>query len=158
MVTARPLAASRVTLPSASPNLNKDARITKAGDKAGDGDSMRVAARRRRSTARHRGCRLQGGVHAPLPPRPLPQSPPAARPPLRRLPGRSARSGGGRFRGLFSIIVVVIISRGWFGLFLGGASFFPCRRRGSEEKRGKNLTAAPLPSPEFFVVPSSIFC
>lgn len=156
MVTALPLAASRVTRPATSPNLNKDARITKAGDKAGDGDSMRVATRRRRSTARHRGCRLQGGVHAPLPPRPLPQSPPAARPPLRRLPGRSAGTGG-RFGGVFSIIVI-IISRGWFGLFWGGTSFFPSRRRGSGEKRGKNLTAAPLPSPEFFFIPSSIFC
>lgn len=152
MVTALPLAARRVTRRSASPNLNKDARITKAGDKAGDGDSMRVAARRRRSTARHRGCRLQWGVHAPLPP----QSPPAARPPLRRLPGRSAGTAG-PFGGVFRIIVV-LISRGWFGLFGGGASFFPSRRRGSGEKRGKNLTAAPLPSPEFFVVPSSIFC
>lgn len=149
MVTSLPLAASRVTLPSASPNLNKDARITKAGDKAGDGDSMRVAARRRRSTARHRGCRLQGGVHAPLPPRPLPQSPQ-----LRRLPGRSARP----FRGVLAVIALGI-SRGWFGLFFsGGASFFPSRRRGSGEKRGKNLTAAPLPSPDFFVVPPLIFC
>lgn len=149
MTTCPPLAASRVTRRSASPNLNKDARITKAGDKAGDGDSMRVAARRRRSTARHRGRRLQGGVHAPLPPRPLPQSPP--------LPGRSAHAPEGDSGGSLVLLLLLL----FLGLFLGAggdSSFFASRRRGSGEKRGKNLTAAPLPSREFFVVASSIFC
>lgn len=151
MVTALPLAASRVTLPSASPNLNKDARITKAGDKAGDGDSMRVAARRRRSTARHRGCRLQGGGSCTPPAAPAaaePAAPPAPGPLRTALPG-GARCYRSRY---FSGVVRIIFSG------RGGGSFFPSRRRGSGEKRGKNLTAAPLPSFDFFVISPSIFC
>lgn len=152
MVTALPLAAAGPTRLPPSPNLNKDARITKAGDKAGDGDSMRVAARRRRSTARPRGCRLQGGGSCTPPAAPAAAEPassaatvPAAPGPLRRDPG-----------GDWGWFIIIVISRGWFGFFyFWGASFFPSRRRGSGEKKGKNLTAAPLP--DFFLIPSFNF-
>lgn len=137
MVTARPLAASRVTLPSASPNLNKDARITKAGDKAGDGDSMRVAARRRRSTARHRGCRLQGGFMHP-----------SRRARCRRArQQRGRRSAGSRaaphapeeadFGGCSALLLLLLFLGGGLDYSWGGHRFFPAAVEAPKRRGGR---------------------
>lgn len=121
MATALPLAAARPTRAPTSPNLNKDARITKAGDKAGDGDSMRVAARRR-STARHRGRRPLRGRSC-TPPAPARSAPAAPRP--------LCRDSGG-FRG------------GALASLARGTAFFLPRLRREE---GEELDSDSAPPP-----------
>lgn len=58
MATAFSLGPGRSTFCETSPNLNKDARITKPGDKAEDGNSMKVEKSPRQPPARrNRGLR-----------------------------------------------------------------------------------------------------
>lgn len=155
MVTALPLAAAGATRVPTSLNLNKDARITKAGDKAGDGDSMRVAARRRRSTARHRGCRLQGGGSCTPPAAPAAAEPASSAAAAPTAPGELRRDRGG----IWVFLITIIISRGavWkfffyycYYFFFGGGRghrFFslPPPRLRREEGEELDSRSAPLP-------------